>query len=46
MFLWVRLVIFNLEDWYSEAHVRASMETLPEGLEALYVFSYFLETLI
>lgn len=35
MFLWVRLVMFTLEDLHFEADMREAMQTLPEGLEAV-----------
>ncbi|CAD6567874.1 MAG: hypothetical protein ASARMPRED_001173 [Alectoria sarmentosa] len=37
MFLWVRLVMFTLEDLHFEADMREAMQTLPEGLEAVYL---------
>ena len=39
MILWVRLVIFTLEDLYFEVHVRTAIDTLPEELEALYLYT-------
>ena len=35
MFLWVRLVMFTLEDIYFESDIREATQTLPEGLEAV-----------
>lgn len=48
MFLWIRLVMFTLADLHFESDVREAMETLPEGLEAVYIFSFsnFLDTLL
>ena len=35
MFLWVRLVLFTLEDLHFESDIRQATQTLPEGLEAV-----------
>lgn len=35
MFLWVRLVLFTLEDLHFEVDIRQATQTLPEGLEAV-----------
>lgn len=40
MFLWIKLVMFTLADLHFESDVREATETLPEGLEALYIFSF------
>lgn len=37
MFLWVRLVMFTLEDLHFETDIREVIATLPEDLEPLYV---------
>ena len=37
MFLWVRLVIFTLEDLDYESDLHEAMDTLPLDLEALYM---------
>ena len=37
MFLWVRLVMFTLEDLYYESDLHEAMETLPVDLEAMYM---------
>ena len=35
MFLWVRLIMFILEDLHFESDINEAMQTLPEGLEAV-----------
>lgn len=35
MFLWVRLIMFTLEDLHFESDISEVMQTLPEGLEAV-----------
>lgn len=35
MFLWVKLVLYTLEDIYYESDIREAIETLPEGLNAV-----------
>lgn len=35
MFLWVRLIMFTLDDLHFESDVREAVQTLPEGLEAV-----------
>ena len=37
MFLWVRLVIFTLEDLDYESDLHEAMETLPVDLETVYI---------
>ena len=37
MFLWVRLVIFTLEDLDYESDLHEAMDTLPVDLEAVYM---------
>lgn len=37
MFLWVRLVMFTLEDLDYESDLHEAMETLPVDLEAMYM---------
>ena len=37
MFLWVRLVMFTLEDLDYESDLHEAMETLPVDLEAVYM---------
>lgn len=41
MFLWVKLIIFTLEDLYFESDVREAIEKLPEDLETVYVRRLF-----
>ena len=36
MFLWVRLILYTLENLYYEFDVRETIKTLPDGLDALY----------
>lgn len=35
MFLWVKLIMYTLEDLHFEVDIREAIETLPEGLEAV-----------
>lgn len=35
MLLWVRLIMFTLDDLHFESDVREAVQTLPEGLEAV-----------
>ena len=37
MFLWVRLVMFTLEDLHYESDLDEAIETLPVDLEAVYM---------
>ena len=37
MFLWVKLVMFTLDDLHLESDLREAIETLPEDIEAVYV---------
>ena len=39
MFLWVRLVLYTVEELYYDHEVQEAMETLPEGLYPLYYFA-------
>lgn len=36
MFLWVKLIMVLIEGLHYEVHIREAMDTLPEGLPALY----------
>lgn len=38
MFLWVKLIMFTLKDLHLESDIRETIRTLPEGLEAVYVY--------
>ena len=35
MFLWVRLILFTVEDLHFESDISEAIQTLPEGLEAV-----------
>ena len=35
MFLWVRLVMYTLEESHFKRNIREAIDTLPDGLEAV-----------